>query len=654
MPDLFGGRNYDYTKIYSPEKPGEEAKENARVWKVYLDEAENYDADMIQGFRNIIDGLLVFAALFSAVVSTFVAQPSQALQPDNTQIIASLLFETNQLLRAAGNRSNISAVPVTSLIPGSRTYTSLDAWVNGLFFTSLALSLSTALLTVLAKQWIQAYTAIVPGGAKTRALIRHFRFQGLTKWKLGNIIESLPMILHSSVAIFLVGLALYVSQLSTPICWIISVIAALTFLFYIGSSILPAFDIACPYRIAFMFSVAQPLVFALRMTRYAFSCLWYGLHGQKTLLLWPRMSKTSLKRAEHSEVFEHYYSPNDVIRITYDSFDWVISHSSNHSAKEVVVEGACGLLNDSWTLNLRRAYDPRPLILLSSKYNKFFLLAVTYSLSQLPDMSSTFTTKDEVENSTFGRLIGNLMKIFYTKSLLDPPIALNWQEQIEDALLNAYTKALRRKYRALAQCILDWTGPNLLQSQSQYCRKILFSCAENGDGEDIHDLVDRGMDLNHRDSENWTAVHYVVDLGNLSGVLALVEREPALMSIITNPPRSATPLDLAFQSGNSDIVACLLDHGADPPSNALHQAVWWYQNINLGFDTGLPFINVLLDRGWDRTAEDEDGRTPIDIARTAASEYTDKVTVADHLEHYQTVRFRPYTRTSPTPNERAP
>ncbi|KAG6882613.1 hypothetical protein C0992_011219, partial [Termitomyces sp. T32_za158] len=55
-----GGRNYDYTKIYSPEKPGEEAKENARVWNVYLDEAENYDMDMIQGFRNIIDGLLVF------------------------------------------------------------------------------------------------------------------------------------------------------------------------------------------------------------------------------------------------------------------------------------------------------------------------------------------------------------------------------------------------------------------------------------------------------------------------------------------------------------------------------------------------------------------------------------------------------------------
>ncbi|KAG6895409.1 hypothetical protein C0992_001418, partial [Termitomyces sp. T32_za158] len=55
-----GGRNYDYTKIYGPEKPGEELKDNARVWNVYLDEAHEYDMDMIEGFRNIIDGLLVF------------------------------------------------------------------------------------------------------------------------------------------------------------------------------------------------------------------------------------------------------------------------------------------------------------------------------------------------------------------------------------------------------------------------------------------------------------------------------------------------------------------------------------------------------------------------------------------------------------------
>lgn len=70
--------------------------------------------------------------------------------------MVSLLVETNHLLRAAGNLSSISAVPVATI--NSQTYTTIDVWVNGLFFTSLALSLSTALLTVLAKQWIQVRT----------------------------------------------------------------------------------------------------------------------------------------------------------------------------------------------------------------------------------------------------------------------------------------------------------------------------------------------------------------------------------------------------------------------------------------------------------------------------------------------------------------
>ncbi|KAG6863776.1 hypothetical protein C0993_010388, partial [Termitomyces sp. T159_Od127] len=121
-------RNYDYDKTYQRDKQGDEVTENARIWNVYLDEAESYDMDMVQGFRNNIDGLLVFAALFSAVVTTFVAQTSQSLQPDNGQIIASILYENNQLLRAAGNKTSIDAVPKTALVPGSQTYSSTDLW----------------------------------------------------------------------------------------------------------------------------------------------------------------------------------------------------------------------------------------------------------------------------------------------------------------------------------------------------------------------------------------------------------------------------------------------------------------------------------------------------------------------------------------------
>ncbi|KAG6884251.1 hypothetical protein C0993_012783 [Termitomyces sp. T159_Od127] len=637
----FGGRNYDYTKIYSPDKPGDEAKGNARVWNVYLDEAENYDADMIQGFRNIIDGLLIFASLFSAVVTTFVAQTSQILQPDDAQIMVSLLLETNQLLRAIGNRTSISGVPTATLVPGSRTTTSIDVWVNGLFLTSLALSLSTALLTVLAKQWIQAYTAIVPGGARTRAIIRHFRFQGLEKWRLGDFVESLPLILHGSVAIFLVGLALYVSQLSSPICGVVSAITTITFLFYLGTSLLPAFDIACPYRITFMFSVARLLVFSFCTARYAFFRFWHTLAGIESSMVRPKLSRMSLKMSEHGQVFANSDSLVGVAgRLACDSLHWVFNHSSNHSVKEVVVEAACGLLHE-WPSKIF-ILSPFEDSISSSEHNDLFISMVVYCLSQLPDTSSKSTTEDEVDQSPCGQLVGKLMTFFSSSSLLDGHITYlrkDWQERIENALIDAYEVSVNRRYRGLSRRLLDWGHPNMLRSGR--VSQVLFLCAKDGDGDDIRDLLDRGMEVNHRDANGWTPLHHTAFYSNLDGAIALVEREPSLICVQAKHPFSSewpcTAVDIAIEFGSDpDVMAYLLDHGASPSASTVSVLLALYYEYKCERITRL--MDILLDHGWDRTVRDEDGRTPIEVTRSRGH-----YAAAEHLANYQTARVQPST-----------
>lgn len=55
---------------------------NARVWRVYLDEAAHFDVDLVENIRDTVDVTLVFAGLFSAVVSTLVGQTPTALQPN--------------------------------------------------------------------------------------------------------------------------------------------------------------------------------------------------------------------------------------------------------------------------------------------------------------------------------------------------------------------------------------------------------------------------------------------------------------------------------------------------------------------------------------------------------------------------------------------
>ncbi|KAK0451129.1 hypothetical protein EV421DRAFT_1213347 [Armillaria borealis] len=61
------------------------------------------------------------------------------------------------------------------LIPNTMFIASTTSiWVNGLWFTSLALSLTTALVSVLVKQWLHHYMALPSGTPRERSLLRQF------------------------------------------------------------------------------------------------------------------------------------------------------------------------------------------------------------------------------------------------------------------------------------------------------------------------------------------------------------------------------------------------------------------------------------------------------------------------------------------------
>lgn len=72
-----GATPRDYNARHPPDPPGQEMSENARIWLVYNEEAADFDANMLAEWRDTIDVLLVFAGLFSAVLTTFVVQTSQ-------------------------------------------------------------------------------------------------------------------------------------------------------------------------------------------------------------------------------------------------------------------------------------------------------------------------------------------------------------------------------------------------------------------------------------------------------------------------------------------------------------------------------------------------------------------------------------------------
>ncbi|KAF5340832.1 hypothetical protein D9758_017062 [Tetrapyrgos nigripes] len=363
-----GTRDYDYTRKYPQDELGKEASENARVWKVYLDEAEAFDDEMLKGFRDTLDALLVFAALFSAVVTSFVISTVVNLQPNYTEITARLVFEQNNLLRAAMNTTALQSVPHASVDLDNANVSTKDLWINGLFFASLSLSLATALLSVLVKQWLQAYTLSLPtGNAQESAKIRQFRYLGFEMWKVPEIIGLLPIILHASLGLFMAGLSVSVSELHESLCWIVVSVTGISFLMYFGSIIIPVIHIQCPYRVPILFYPLQLLMFPLRIFQYLWKLVTY--HGQRYYYRsqnrhpsnlepkWPSAPNTSLKHAETMflqlipPTWENNYqfSSSSIQHHTMLAYclKWLQSLQSNDSIQEVVQQAVHCVFQDT-------------------------------------------------------------------------------------------------------------------------------------------------------------------------------------------------------------------------------------------------------------------------------------------------------------------
>ncbi|KAG6899389.1 hypothetical protein C0993_010662, partial [Termitomyces sp. T159_Od127] len=315
-----------------------------------------------------------------------------------------------------------------------------------------------------------------------------------------------------------------------------------------------------------------PFVFAFNVAEYAYLEVRNTFTRKHIPQTWPDISKMSLKIAEQKEVFPGW--PHLVAKRACETIQWLFNHSSNKSVKNVVVGALCALLEE-WNSKeylLRKMYFDK--VVSSPEYIDLFFSAAKHSLSQSSDITVQSATDQDLEQRTCFRLISNLMKISSSKKMFDEAIAQfkkNWRGKIsiEEVWIHAYREALCSRYRTLSRRLLDW-GEHMLQSN--WGHDILIACAGHGDAEDIRDLVDRGMNLNsHRCGG--TALHQAVTLGNLDAIIALSQREPALLSAqaVVSGDR-VTALELAMKYRKPDVVACLLDHGAQTP-NALHDAV---------------------------------------------------------------------------------
>ncbi|KAK0483909.1 hypothetical protein IW261DRAFT_1362013, partial [Armillaria novae-zelandiae] len=248
-PPPKGNDPSNYEEKYPEDAYSQEMGPNARVFRTYVDQRAIHDTNMVEEAKDGVDMLLVFAGLFSAVVTTFVAQTSQSLQADYTEMSANLLFEMINIQRAIASGASVDTVTPSPLNPNITFIASTNSvWVNGLWFTSLALSLTTALISVLVKQWLHHYMDLPSGTACERSLLQQYRFAGLQKWRVHIIIGLLPVLMHTALAIFFVGLVIFLGPLRDSIAWAVGVITVVAYVAYLIAHVLPLFFPQCPYR----------------------------------------------------------------------------------------------------------------------------------------------------------------------------------------------------------------------------------------------------------------------------------------------------------------------------------------------------------------------------------------------------------------------
>ena len=140
---------------------------------------------------------------------------------------------------------------------------------------------------------------------------------------------------------------------------------------------------------------------------------------------------------------------------------------------------------------------------------------------------------------------------------------------------------------------------------------VLHAAAEAGEVGCIHELVDRGVNVNIEDHHGRAPLICAAESGHTGAIRALLERGANVNSIYSG---RGTPLVVAIQiAASPKIIKMLLENGADPNipgaygSSPLHMAA-------KHSDDETEIARDLLEYGADVDARGEKGRTPLQMA----------------------------------------
>jgi hypothetical protein len=177
------------------------------------------------------------------VLTAFIIEVYQRLEEDSGETSTAILRRISTQLEGS------ATIEIVPLPPAKYAPKAAIVVVNALWFTSLILSLFTALFGILAKQWIRVYSKWSNGARPVDMLaLRDFYQSGFDNWRVPDIIAALPTFLQLALLLFVIGLSIYMWTLNIAIAIIVSALTAAMVLAAVGTIFLPIFYPNCPYK----------------------------------------------------------------------------------------------------------------------------------------------------------------------------------------------------------------------------------------------------------------------------------------------------------------------------------------------------------------------------------------------------------------------
>ena len=181
------------------------------------------------------------AALFAGFLSAFLIELLGRLEQDPIDIIQDVLIYQTQMMR------NSSLGPY---VPPDFSPPEHIVVVNALFYASLGVMILAAFIAMLIKSWVREFDRGLRAMSlpEQRAKTREFRYLGMERWKLPEMVGILPLLIQISLLLFSIGLVLFLFHISKPSFGVTTAIFGIGTLYYGMTMSISVFVTSSPFH----------------------------------------------------------------------------------------------------------------------------------------------------------------------------------------------------------------------------------------------------------------------------------------------------------------------------------------------------------------------------------------------------------------------